>query len=395
MKITKIETIRVKEFPHVIWVQIHSDEGQVGLGETWYAARVVEAAVHDVYAPVLIGRDPMDIEAHWRMMFKIADMWGYGGAETRALSAIDTALWDVVGQAMGQPIYNLLGGACRDRIRVYNTCGSYGEIQDGKMAFEDPVRLATDLLDSGITAMKLAWMDKYVGKSRGQHITLEDLAEGVEPIRKIREALGNRIEIANDGHGLWSLEAAIRIARAMDPYEPLWQEELLSPLNVDAHVRLAQETKAPICTSERLITRYQFREYIERGGAEIVMPDLIWTGGISETKKICTMAETYQLPACPHDATGPVNVFACAHICMNAPNAMLMETVRAFYKGWYGQFVEPNLNIEDGYLKAPEGPGLGTRLRSEVFDRSDVTVAVTDEPGPNPWQSATLDVRTW
>jgi len=163
----------------------------------------------------------------------------------------------------------------------------------------------------------------------------------------------------------------------------MWQEELIQPTNVESHLRLADEVEAPICVSERLISKYQFRDYLKAGAAEVVMPDLIWTGGITETKKICTMAEAEQRPVAPHDMTGPVNVFACAHISMSAPNVFLMETCRAFYGngGWYDKVLETNIKVEDGYLLAPEGPGLGTRLRQDLFDRPDITVEVTDEPG--------------
>ena len=154
---------------------------------------------------------------------------------------------------------------------------------------------------------------------------------------------------------------------------------MIHPLNVETHLKLAAETVTPICAAERLMTRFEFREYIERGAAEIVMPDLIWTGGISETKKIAILADTYQTPIAPHDWTGPVNVFACAHISMNCPNVMIQETNRAYYHGWYEKFIEPNIVIQDGYLLAPEGPGLGTRLKSEVFDRSDIHVEETTE----------------
>ncbi len=394
MRITKLETIRVQEFPAIIWVRVHTDEGFIGLGETWYAPTLVEAAIHDLFSPFLVGRDPLAIEKHWYDMFRLNDHFGYGGAETRAISAIDTALWDVAGQAAKQPIYNMLGGACRDKIRIYNTCGSYGDIQDGRLVFEDPAGLAKSLLAEGITAMKCSPTDYMAEATQGQYLSSYDLEKALEPIRKIREAVGNRIAIANDGHARWNLNNAIRIAQAMEQYDMMWQEELLSTFNVDSHVRLAENTKTPICVAERLISRYQYREFIEKGAAEIVMPDLIWTGGISETKKIATLASVYQLPVCPHDATGPVNIFACGHICMNIPNAMLMETVRAFYKGWYGKFVEPNLPIKDGFLLASTEPGLGTRLKEEVFKRPDVTIRTSDKQADFPLKSPSPTFRT-
>lgn len=375
MKITKIETIRVEQHHWALWVRVFTDEGHIGLGETWYGARAVEAAIHELFAPLLIGRSPLDIESHWYNMFRLADHWGYGGAETRAISAIDIALWDIAGQAANRPIYGLLGGACRDKIPVYDTGG-------GPDYPANPVPHVQELLRRGIRAMKVGVFPQ-AHQGDGYYATNEELDLLIQPIRKIHDAVGDQMQIAVDGHGFWSLPNAIRVARLLEPYPILWLEELLSPRNVESHRRLVGEARIPVCLSERFVTRYQFREFIEKGAMDIVMPDLIWTGGISETKKIAIMAETYQLPVCPHDATGPVNVFACAHICMNAPNAMMMETVSKFYEGWYGDFVSPNFKIEKGCLLAPEGPGLGTKLRPEVFQRADMRIEVSDKPRPH------------
>ena len=379
MKITKVETIHVDEFWHMCWIIIHTDSGEIGLGETWYLPKAVSAVVHEIYGPTLIGRDPMDREGIWDELFKLTGIFTYSGAELRALSAIDIALWDVVGQALDQPIYNLLGGKCRDKIRVYNTIGSYGEWQDNEFEQKDPVGFLQSLIDEGISTVKCYYMAAYAAESQGNFVSSRQIREGLEPLAKQRKALGDQIEIAHDGGGQWALAPAIRITQAMDEYDILWQEEMIHPINAKAHLKLAEETRTPICAAERLMTRYEFREYIENGSAEIVMPDLIWTGGISETKKIAILAETYQTSIAPHDWTGPVNVFACAHISMNAPNVMIQETNRAYYRGWYDKFIEPNIIIKDGYLKAPEGPGLGTRLKDDVFNRSDIHVESTTE----------------
>jgi galactonate dehydratase len=379
MLITKVETIHVDEFWQMCWVRIHTDSGEIGLGETWYLPKSVAAVVHEIFGPTLIGRDPMDREGIWDELFKLAGIFTYSGAELRALSAIDIALWDVVGQALDQPIYNLLGGKSRDKIRIYNTIGSYGGWQDNEFEQCDPVGLLQSLIDEGITAVKAYYMAPYAAESGGNFVSAKQIKEGLAPLAKQRKALGNQIEIAHDGGGQWALAPAIRITQAMDEYDLMWQEEMIHPVNVETHLKLAQETKTPICAAERLMTRYEFREYIEKGAAEIVMPDLIWTGGISETKKIATMADTYQTPIAPHDWTGPVNVFACAHISMNVPNVMIQETNRAYYRGWYDKFIEPNIVIKDGYLLAPEGPGLGTRLKDDVFNRSDIHVEETTE----------------
>ncbi len=387
MKITKIETIHIGEFSAATWVRVHTDAGHIGLGETWFGPRSVAGAVHEMFSPILIGKDPLAIERHWRDMFDMANAYGYAGAEARAISAIDIALWDISGQVAGQPIYNLLGGACRDHIRTYNTTGQWGENRDTELAITDAGTLAKSLVDDGLTAMKWAFTDQFADATQGVNLSAEDLALMLKPIEAMRKAVGNQLDIANDGHGRWNLNNAIRIGRAMDQFDMLWQEELIQPTNVESHVALASEIVAPVCVSERLISKYQFRDYLRAGAAEVVMPDLIWTGGITETKKIATMAEAEQRPVAPHDMTGPVNVFACAHICMNVPNAWLMETCRAFYGegGWYSDIVDRNIRVVDGELLAPEGPGLGTALRAEVFDRPDVTVETSDQPGGHHW----------
>jgi len=381
MKITQIETVRVKEFPQVIWVQVHTDSGIVGLGETYYAASTVEAAVHDHFGPLLIGKDAGAVEGHWQTMFRWSDHAGYGGAELRAISALDTALWDIKGQAAGLPVYELLGGAVRRKIRVYNTCGVYGDITDGHDIYRDAGEVARSLLGEGIVGMKMSTTDYVARESDGQFLSPVDLEWALQPLRQIRDAVGADMSVANDGHAKWNLPNAIRIVQAMEPYDLMWHEELLSPANEEAHRRLQQATRTSVCAAERLMTRYQHRRFIESGAARIVMPDLVWTGGISETHKIAVLASAHQLPIAPHDCTGPVNMFACAHICMSAPNAMIMEFSRAEHRGWYGTFISPNVEVRDGHLHAPQAPGIGAVLRPEVRDRADATVRVSDEPG--------------
>ena len=316
-------------------MQVHTDAGLTGLGETFYAPTVVQAAVHDHFGPLLIGRDPFEVERHWEAMFRLSDHAGYGGAEMRAISALDVALWDIKGQAVGVPVYGLLGGAVRRRIRVYAT----------GMPYEGAAELARRLLGEGITAMKGGPTIPLAQASDGQYLSARDLDRALKPFREIRDAVGPDMELANDGHGKWALPVAIRIAQAMEPLEPLWQEDLMPLLNPAALRRLQEATRTPVCVSERLLTRWQHRQYIENGAARIVMPDLIWTGGVSETHKVAILASAHQVPLAPHDATGPVNIFACAQVCMSAPNVMLQEHVPAFHRGWYADFVEPNLEI--------------------------------------------------
>ncbi len=380
MKIKSIETIQLKEYPLIIWVQINTNDGFTGLGETFFAPNAVSEIIHNVLSPLLINNNPLDIENHWRNMFEMTNAFGYAGAEARAISAIDIALWDIAGQVSQQPIYNLLGGKCREKIRTYNTAGQYGENTDSIDAILNPVKLANSLIDEGINAMKWAYTDHFADQYRGNYISDEDLSLLVEPIKKIRSEIGYNFEIANDGHGRWNLSSAIKIGKALDQYNIFWQEELIKPVNIENHIKLAEEIESPVCVSERLISKYQFRDYLKNGAVEIVMPDLIWTGGITETKKISTLAETEQLPVAPHDMTGPVNIFACAHISMNIPNALIMETCRAFYNknGWYNKIIDRNIEVNDGYLLAPKGIGLGTSLKKDIFHRDDLVYKITD-----------------
>jgi L-alanine-DL-glutamate epimerase-like enolase superfamily enzyme len=302
VRITKIETIQLKEHPQAIWVQVYTDGGIVGLGETWYAPSVVAAAIHDWFGPLLIGRDPFESERLWEQQFRLSDHAGYGGAEMRAISALDIALWDIKGQALGVPIYELLGGAVRKRVPVYAT----------GMPYTGAAEVAKRLLDEGITAMKGGPTIPLALASDGQYLAPAELDRALRPFREIREAVGMEMQFANDAHAKWNLPIAIRIAQAMESLEPMWQEDLTPLLNPEALRRLQEATRTPICISERLLTRWQLRQYIENGSARIVMPDLIWTGGISETHKIAILASAHQVPFAPHDATGPVNIFAFA-----------------------------------------------------------------------------------
>jgi L-alanine-DL-glutamate epimerase-like enolase superfamily enzyme len=371
MRITKIETIQLKEHPAVLWVQVYTDTGLVGLGETYYAPTVVAAAIHDWFGPLLIGRDPHEVERLWEQMFRLSDHAGYGGAEMRAISALDIALWDLKGQALGVPIYELLGGAVHHRVPVYAT----------GMPYEGAAELAKRLLDEGITALKGGPTIPLALASDGQRLSPTELDRALKPFREIRDAVGMEMQFANDAHAKWNLPIAIRIAQAMEPLEPMWQEDLMPLLNPEVLLRLQEATRTPVCISERLLTRWQLRQYIENGSARIVMPDLIWAGGVSETHKIAILASAHEVPFAPHDATGPVNIFACAQICISSPNVMIQEHVPSFYKGWYNDVVDPNLDIRDGFLHAPQRPGVGTRLKAGLRDRSDAVVRVSDQPG--------------
>ena len=298
MKITQVETIRYREQPNILWVRLHTDTGLVGLGETYYLPAAVEAVVHDMVADFVLGQSPYDRERIWDSVFSWANFFGFAGAEMRALSAVDIALWDIMGQALELPIHKLLGGACRERIRVYNTCVNAGKYRDQDGFLERPGDLAKDLLAQGIRAMKIWPWDQFapqlhgrvpmgpagwsaVGPS-GAFISGRDVEKGLLSVQRIRDAVGSDMEILIEGHSRWDLNCAIRIGRALEPYDVLWMEDMIKPDSAADLRRLAQETRVAHSVSERLITRYAFREVLESGAARVIMPDLIWTGGITE-----------------------------------------------------------------------------------------------------------------
>ena len=394
MNISRLETIWFDEQPNTLWLRIHTDDGLIGLGETYYVPRAVSAVIHDVFANLLLGRSAFDIENHWNNMFSTVNFFGFAGAEMRAISAVDVALWDLLGQHTGQPIYNLLGGRNRDRIRIYNTCVSHGPYQDYHAWREGRTgELAKDLLAHNIKAMKIWPFDQFgaslggpIGSRAGveavgpvtHYISPEQLKKGLSYVEDIRKAVGDQMEIAIEGHARWNLPEAVKIARALEPYNVLWLEEIMQPDNIDAYARLKSETKVPLCVSERLFTRFGFRRCVELNAADIIMPDMAWTGGISETRKIAALADTYYLPITSHDTIGPVALWSAAHLMLHIPNAMIMETVRAYYEGWYNDVLTDRIPIADGLLGLPEKPGLGTALREEVLKRPDVHIEISD-----------------
>lgn len=375
MKIIAIETIYLPKGITVhagaiqyLWVRIHTDEGLIGLGESYPNAETEAAVIHTRLAAVLLGRDPSAIDRLWADMFLAVSYSGWGGAEMRAISAVDIALWDLLGKATGQPIYKLLGGASRQSIRIYNTC--YDRVD----FLREPVQLARELLSSNIRAMKIWPFDPIARETAGNYITAEQMKQAIEPLALIREEFGDSIEVAMEFHGFWNLPCAIKIAKALKPYQPMWLEEMLPQDNLAAYAELARSTDLPLCLSERLMTRWGFRELLENRAGQVIMPDISWCGGLSEAKKIATMAETHYLPVAPHNCGGPVLHFASAHLAANVTNLYILETVRRHYLDEYQGLVTRSLAPNAGELPLPPGPGLGIELSEAVLTRKDAVV---------------------
>jgi L-alanine-DL-glutamate epimerase-like enolase superfamily enzyme len=398
VKITAVETIHLGEFPNILWVQIRTDEGLVGLGETFFGPEAIATYIHDSIPHLLLGQDPLRIDQLSKKLLNVYLGFGSTGVEVRAASAIDIALWDLFGQVTGQPIHQLLGGLSHDRIRIYNTCAGYRYVRAAKAQtaeyygldkkspgpYEDldaflhrADELAHSLLSEDITGMKIWPFDWAAETSGGLYISGEEMDKALEPFRKIRKSVGNKMDIMVELHSMWNLPTAKKIFAALEEFEPFWYEDPCKMSNLDAVAELAASTRVPVCASETLATRFQFRDLMARRAAGIVMPDLSWVGGISEAKKVATMAEAHHLPVAPHDCTGPVVLIASIHVSMNAPNALIQETVRAYYTDWYRELVTVMPRIERGYVYPMTGPGLGTKLQPGLVKRKDAVVRVS------------------
>ncbi len=394
MKITAIETLRAEEFGNVLWVRVHTDSGHIGLGETFYGAASVEAHIHDTLAGRLLGKNPLHIEALHREMTNLPMAQSSTGAESRATSAIDIALWDHFGKVCGQPVHQMLGGLCRDKQRIYNTCAgtryvrssnikpvSNWSLGDEVSPYEDldgfmnrADALAENLLEQGIGAMKIWPFDPAAIENHGLHITAEQMKKAVEPFEKIRKAVGDKMEIMVEFHSLWNLPTAKQIARVLEAYKPTWYEDPIRMNSPQALAEYARSTDVWVCASETLGSRWPYKDMLERDAAHVVMVDLCWTGGLTEGRKIAALAETWHRPFAPHDCIGPVGFVAAVHTSFSQPNTLIQESVRAFYRGWYLELVTEMPRIENGYVYPMDAPGLGVDLLPAVYERSDLTV---------------------
>src|ERR1700722_13400139 len=394
MKITAVETLRVAEFANVLWVRVHSDAGVVGLGETFYGAEAVEAHIHETLAQRLLGRDPLRIEALNKEMLALPMAQSSTGVEYRAASAVDIALWDLFGKVCNQPVHQMLGGLCCDKLRIYNTCAGYRYVRSENIRpvsnwnlgnaggpFEDldafmhcADRLAESLLDSGISAMKIWPFDVAAIENRGLYITAEQMRKAIEPFEKIRKAVGDRMEIMVEFHSLWHLPVAKQIAKALEPYKPTWYEDPISMNSPQALAEYARSTDIWVCASETLGSRWPYKDFLERDAIHVVMVDLSWTGGLTEGRKIAALAETWHRPFAAHDCIGPVGYAAAVHMAFSQPNTLIQETVRAFYTGWYKDLVTAVPKIKNGFVYPMEGVGLCVELQPSFFSRPDLTV---------------------
>jgi len=403
-RITAIETLIPDDLmPGLMLLRLHTDAGAVGgeavlgHGETYYIPHAVAAAIHDWMARRLLGSDCAAIESHWRFLYERCSAFGVRGAELRAISAIDLALWDILGQLTERPVWRLLGGPVRDRVPVYNSYGgpTYGRrpkgdpnaqgwpghgdlgkpgpLEDNYNSVHAAADLAEELLSEGYRGMKLWALDRVFHRGGGHRVDWTDLEEALRPMHQIRERVGMNIELMLDGHGFFSLPAALRIAEAMRPIKPLWMEDVLRPDSVETMGTFRDRAGVPIAVSEMLLAREDYLRALHLRAADYVMIDPTWVGGISESRRIAELAQVFNVPVLMHDCTGPLTLTAGLHVAAAVSSVTYQETVRAHIRTLYPHLLDENVEISAGHIDLPARPGLGVRLLPELFD--------TDHPG--------------
>jgi len=369
MKITRIDTTYWRSGaelpwkPNWVWVRVYADSGLAGLGETYPRNEAEASLVHSTIAGLLLGRDPRDIERIWADLYRTFDFQVTGGAEMRALSAIDLALWDLLGKSLDLPVYRLLGGRSNPQVRLYNTCFAH------KYDFaKEPEKIMRELIDRyGIKAIKIWPFDPAALRNQHEYVTEADLDEGLYPVRRLRDKFAHEIEILMEFHSGWDLTSAIRIAKALEPYRPLWLEDMLLPGNFEQYRQLAEATSIPLTISERMAGRMQFLQLLESRAAKYVMFDVTWCGGLSEAKKIAAMADAFELPVAPHTAGGPLLFYASTHLSTALTNLAIQESCQVFYEATWPAMLNNPLLPKDGAVRVPELPGFGMEIRPEVW----------------------------
>jgi len=396
-KITAVRTLRLAERPKLLWLEVETDDGRTGLGETFRGAEAAEAALHELIAPGLIGRDARRIATIANDIQNPYVGYHSAGAEVRAASALDIALWDLAGQRQGVPIHEALGGAARDVIPVYNTCAGYdfntrqgdrrriGEDDavvgpyDDQVAFtRDAGALAQSLLSEGYKAMKIWPFDQFAHAPAHNHLSGAQIREGLRAFEQVRAAVGHRIDIMCELHSLFDATTALAICQALEPFDVRWVEDPISKMDdARALADLRRRSRVPICASETLSGPVAYRDLLAADAVDYVMLDLVWCGGFTGARKISALAEAYARPMAPHDCTGPIALWAGIHFALHATTAVYQEVVRASLATWYGDIVDHLPAIVEGCIGLPTGAGLGVRLKDSFRSRADLTVRET------------------
>jgi galactonate dehydratase len=358
MKIIDIQTLFLDRY---LLIQVHTDAGLVGLGESgaWGFLEASAAAV-DTFKRYLIGQDPLRIEHHWQYLYR----WTHfrGAAIMGALSAIDIALWDIAGKYFGAPCYQLFGGKTRDKVRVYYHV--FGQTR------EEQVQGCLAAKAQGFTA--IGHLNPLLDESRDQpyfKTHAGKIEETIETVAHYRQALGTEVDLCIEIHRQLTPAEAIVLARGIEPYHPFFYEDPILPDSFDAMGLVAQNIHIPIATGERLHTIYEFEMLLKRGAVQYVRPDVCLAGGLSHSKKIAALAEAHHVGVVPHNPLGPVSTAACVQLAACIPNFALQEYPLGEGEPPKSLMVKQPLRLEEGFLIVPDGPGIGIELAEDAIEQ--------------------------
>jgi galactonate dehydratase len=382
MKITSVRPWLVKAggtyWGEYLFVEVTTDEGVSGWGEITTTTRIANRALCAILRQLggmLAGEDPTHIERLWHKLFRSFTYMGSRGAGVECVSAIDIALWDIRGKTLDKPIYELLGGPVRDGISLYTHPD-----QSKFTSKKGVVAEIRAIVDSGHTALKFDPFP-YQGEREERDgyldgmLSRSDERKAAELTALIRETVGPDVDVLIDAHGRFDVPTAIRLCRLLEEAGNIdWFEEPVPPESLKALAQVREKVSAAISWGERGHTKWDFVPVLEGGLADYIMPDVTWTGGITELKKISAMAEAYYIPVSPHDASGPINVVAGAHVMMTVPNFYRLETSQ-WNLGRYNAFIRTPLDNSAGVLKLPRLPGLGIEMNREYLEANEVEIA--------------------
>jgi 2-dehydro-3-deoxyphosphogalactonate aldolase len=374
MKITDVKTFVVGNPPpgfggrYFVFLKLITDAGIEGLGEVYslpFHPKVVEQMIRDVVERCVVGREPYDIERIWRGVYSSGFTQHPDISMMGILSGIEMACWDIVGKDVGKPVYKLLGGQVHEKLRSYTYI--YPKSGDKTDVYADPVlaaERAAEYLEMGFTALKFDPAGPY-SIYDGRQLSLTELDRSETFARMLREAVGTKADLLFGTHGQMTAAGAIRLARRLEPYDPLWFEEPMPPDNPREMAKVARATSIPIATGERLATKYDFVRILEEGSAAILQMNLGRVGGLLEGKKIASMAEAYHVQIAPHLYCGPVVGAANIQLATCSPNFLIQESILD-WSGFHSELLKKPIQWEDGYIIPPTEPGLGVELNEEV-----------------------------
>jgi galactonate dehydratase len=377
LKITDVRTAQVRVHGLQTHIRVYTDQGLFGQGESTDAA-VGTVSLVNQFRQFLVGQDPLNVDALWERI-RVSGI--FAGAQVgqfvTALTGVEIALWDLAGKALGLPIYQLLGGRFRDKVRIY--CDS---------DMEDPLGPESDkklpsIKDQGFTAMKID-LDDATDPHRFDRVNWTannaEVDRMVSWVKHVRESIPKEMELACDMHGRYDAATAKRVAKELEPFRLLWLEEVVPPENIDAMVDIHHSTSTPIAAGENLYMRWGYRELLSKNAVDIIQPDFQKAGGLSEGRKIANLAQTYYLPVAPHCVVSPIGMMSTAHLCASIPNFLVCEWHWINFPDLWKNWVKEGEIIQKGYVSVTDKPGLGVEMNEEVARKAQIPGTTWFEP---------------